>query len=334
MGAEHPFAQYVRILGRGPGRSRALTLYVARVALRMIFAGVAEPAQIGALLMLMRYRQESPAELAGFVEALRASFTLPCTPTSIDLDWPSYAAGRTRGEPWFLLAALLLAENGIRVVMHAPGRAGSALVEGLAALGLPTDGTEVGASLAARNFAFLPLDAFCPSLTRLLALRQVLGLRSAANSVARLLNPLGASAVLQGVFHPAYRELHRAAAALLGQPDLAVFKGGGGEAERNPDKPCRVVALARGVAADEEWPPLPGPVGVDSAGVTASHPLLACWQGALAEPVRTVIATAAVALRLAGRAVTPQDADILAARMWTARDKSRYGRPVQARAIA
>ncbi|HEX2117284.1 MAG TPA: glycosyl transferase family protein, partial [Alphaproteobacteria bacterium] len=258
MAEEHPFAQYVRILGRGPGRSRALTQDEARAAMRMIIAGEAEPAQIGALLMLMRYRQESPEELAGFVEALRESISLATPRGRVDLDWPSYAAGRTRGEPWFLLSALLLAENGIRVLMHAPGRAGSALVIGLTALGLPSSGTDAERSVDEDNFAFLPLRAFCPALEKLLDLRRILGLRSAANSVARLINPFGAPSVMQGVFHPAYRDLQRSAGALLGQKNLAVFKGGGGEAERNPDKPCRVFSLQGGAAFDEEWPALTG----------------------------------------------------------------------------
>ncbi len=93
MVQEHPFAQYVRILARGPGRSRALTFDEARDAMRMIAAGEAEPIQLGAMLMLMRYRQESPEELAGFVAALRETFP-PSSATQVDLDWPSYAAGR------------------------------------------------------------------------------------------------------------------------------------------------------------------------------------------------------------------------------------------------
>src|SRR5260221_221221 len=68
---EHPFAAFVRTLGRGPGRSRALTRDEARAALRMVFAGEADPHQIGAFLMLLRYRGEDADEVAGLVEAAR-----------------------------------------------------------------------------------------------------------------------------------------------------------------------------------------------------------------------------------------------------------------------
>jgi anthranilate phosphoribosyltransferase len=321
MAAEHPFAQYVRILARGPGRSRALTFEEARAAMRMIAAGEAEPVQLGAMLMLMRYRQESSEELAGFVAALRES--LPAPATLPDLDWPSYAAGRTRGAPWFVLSALLLAENGVRVLMHGPAK--SALARGLGELGIApsADLSAAAQSLARTNFAFLPLGAFAPVAQDLLGLRPLLGLRSPANSVARLLNPMAAPAVIQGVFHPAYRDLQRGAGILLGQNRLAVFKGGGGEAERNPDKACRVFALEGGSSVDEDWPALAGPL----APMAEPEPTLAAvWRGECDDDgvARTVVATAAVALRLTHRAGDLAAADDMARAMWAERARGRF----------
>ncbi len=69
--------------------------------------------QVGALLLLLRYRGESAPELAGLVRAARARIGAPpLGEGSADLDWPSYAAGRSRGAPWFLLSALLVARGG------------------------------------------------------------------------------------------------------------------------------------------------------------------------------------------------------------------------------
>ncbi|MFC7544335.1 hypothetical protein ACFQU2_39705 [Siccirubricoccus deserti] len=109
----------MRTLGRGPGRSRALTREEALAALRMVLRGEADPHQVGAFLMLLRYRGEDPDEIAGLVEAAREAAgcgTAPGVP--VELDWPSYGAGRTRGAPWFLLAALALGRAGHRVLMH------------------------------------------------------------------------------------------------------------------------------------------------------------------------------------------------------------------------
>ena len=114
------FSVYVATLGRGPGRSRALRRDEARDALSLVLDDAVHPAQLGAFLMLLRFRGEDPDEIAGLVEALRDH--LPrigaVLPVPVQLDWPSYGAGRTRGAPWFLLSALALAQSGVRVLMH------------------------------------------------------------------------------------------------------------------------------------------------------------------------------------------------------------------------
>ncbi len=140
---------------------------------------------------------------------------------------------------------------------------------------------------------------------------------------------MAAHSVIQGVFHPAYRDLQRGAAALLGEKRLAVFKGGGGEAERNPDKSCRVFILDDGRTADEDWPALDG----DAAAASEPEPdLTAIWRGAVEgeAPTRIVIATAALALRLVARADGPAASDALARELWAGRDKERF--PIAAHA--
>ncbi|TXL01487.1 glycosyl transferase, partial [Methylococcaceae bacterium HT1] len=111
---EHPFAEFIRILGKGKKGSRPLTQDEAYHAMRMILAGEVEEIQLGAFLMLMRVKEETPEELAGFVLAVRE--TLPRISTDIaDLDWSAYA-GKRRHLPWYILSSLLLAENGIKVL--------------------------------------------------------------------------------------------------------------------------------------------------------------------------------------------------------------------------
>ena len=114
-GRRMTLADHVRTLGRGPGRSRSLTGDEAHEAMRIMLSGDAAPEATGALLMLMRMKGETADEIAGFASAARDS--LPPMP-QVDLDWPSYAAGRTRGLPWFLLSARLVAQTGHRVLLH------------------------------------------------------------------------------------------------------------------------------------------------------------------------------------------------------------------------
>ena len=70
---EHPFAEYIRILGKGKKGSRPLTQDEAYQAMKMILAEDVLPIQLGAFLMLMRVKEETPEELAGFVLAARES---------------------------------------------------------------------------------------------------------------------------------------------------------------------------------------------------------------------------------------------------------------------
>jgi anthranilate phosphoribosyltransferase len=233
------FALYIATLGRGPGRSRALTRAEAEDAMAILLAGEADPIQIGAFLMLLRYRGEDSEEIAGLAQAARDS--LAPLPLGVDLDWPSYGAGKTRGAPWFLLAALALGQSGVRVFMHGSNEfsGGIGVAEALQALAIPVAHTaeDAAASLQARGLAYMPVASLSPAFADLLGLRQLLGLRSPMNTVARLLNPARAAASVNGVFHPPYIETHMATAPKLGQRRLLVLKGGGGEAERNPAKP-------------------------------------------------------------------------------------------------
>ncbi|MFN4057865.1 MAG: glycosyl transferase family protein [Roseinatronobacter sp.] len=241
-------APYIHTVGRGPGRARALTGDEAQDAMRQILSGHADPHAIGALLMLLRYRGETPEEIAGFTRAARAG--LPELP-HVDLDWPSYAAGRTRGLPWFLLAAKEVAASGKRVLIHgwnSHQADGADVRSALALVGIArAENVEDAARLLDRDgITYLPLETFAPRLLDLLRLRDVLGLRSCINTVCRMLNPAQANAAVQGVFHPPYLALQQAAGAILGQPYLCILKGGGGEFERNPSKPVTIWRLVDG----------------------------------------------------------------------------------------
>lgn len=324
---EHPFAPYVRILGRGPGRSRALTRTEARQALTMVLRGDADPHQVGAFLMLLRYRGEDPDEMAGLVDAARDTLTLaPADRVPVDLDWPSYGAGRTRGEPWFLLAALALAAAGQRVLMHGSNEfsTGTSVAEGLEQLGLrpATDAADAASQITHTGFAYLSLSALHPGIDRLLGLRQVLGLRSPINTAARLLDPFNAGAGIDGVFHPPYITLHLDTAARLDRPRLLVVKGGGGEAERNPLKPVTTHIHQNG-GHRSELPLPPRPPAADETRDEAPADLRGVWEGRAENSLgaATAKATLALALLALGKAGDADGADHLAETLW--RDRRR-----------
>ncbi len=323
---EHPFAQYVRTLGKGKTGSRNLTREESREAMRQILAGEVEPVQLGAFLMLMRHQEESGAELAGFVDASQDLIQLPEGFPAVDLDWSSYA-GKARRLPWFILATWLMANNGVRVLMHGagghtPGRVYAE--ETLLTLGLPIAGDlmEAGKQIEARNFAFLPLRNLLPKLAEILDLKPLLGLRSPVNTFTRLLNPARAACSMQGIHHPGYREYHQEAALLMGQPRMAVIKGDGGETEWNPD----MANLTRGVTSgqdwEEEWPALFSKKHVNSGDLDPAT-LLKVWRGEMEDEygVGAIIGTVAISLKTLGQAPTQQEAIAQARAMWEGRDK-------------
>jgi anthranilate phosphoribosyltransferase len=319
------FSGFVATLGRGPGRSRALTRIEAREAMGMVLAGQADPHQVGAFLMLLRYRGEDPDEIAGLVDAARDAAGLPRADFSADLDWPSYGSGKTRGAPWFLLSALALARAGVRVLMHGSNSfsGGITVEQALPALGLAaaTGIDEARAQLDAARFAYLPLRHLLPGFDALLELRKLFGLRSPVNTAARLLDPALARAGVDGVFHPPYLAVHLAVAERFARPRLLVVKGAGGEAERTPAKPGTAhlwdgAARHEIVLGAEDLPP-PDP----------SHETLeefaAVWRGDSAppRPLATIRATLALALLALGRAGDAAEANLLADRIWLNRGR-------------
>lgn len=327
MSTEHPFAQYIRALGKGKKGSRSLTREEARNAFSMVLRGEAEAVQIGAFLMLLRVKEESAEELAGFVEAVREVIHVPEN-AGADLDWSSYA-GKRKHLPWFILSALLLAENGIRIFMHGTEghTAGRIYTEScFRFLGLPVAGCwqDVDSALAEQQLCFFHLRHWCPPLQALIDLRNTFGLRSPVHTLVRLVNPLGATTSLQSIFHPAYAENHSEAAFLLGQQNALVIKGDGGEFERRPEADCKLYLIHHGSKLREDWPrrfDSPQTAEEDLDPVR----LRSLWRGETGDAYAeaAIIDTAALALRAMNCADSCEAACIIANEWWQQRNRLR-----------
>ncbi len=318
-------SKYVHAMGRGPSRGRSLTRAEAADAMAQILAGRAAPEAVGALLMLMRYRGETAEEVAGFTDGARQTLeSWQDVPAA--LDWPSYAAGRSRGLPWFLLSALLVAQAGFPVLLHgwnSHQRTPSNVRAAAEALNICLAGSAVqaGSALDHDGIAYAPLEALSNDLLRALKLRDVLGLRSAVNTVCRMLNPSAAKTTVQGVFHPSYRGLQQDAAALLGQENLMVIKGGGGEFECHPAKSCTVFGLHDGQAFETRIEPLvQAHRRLAQNDIDLQH-LIAVWRGGTSDPwaEAIVIRTAALALQALDRDLGDASAVAKAKSLWSDR---------------
>lgn len=328
---EHPFAQYVRIVGKGKNGARSLTYQEAYDAFTLILKNEVLDVQLGAFLMLLRVKEESMDELSGFVQATRDQ--LRFEPLDVDLDWSSYA-GKRKHYPWFLLAALTLAQNGYKIVMH--GASGHTLnrvytEQVLECLGysIARNEDDVASQLQTQNFAYIPLESISPILSDLIALRNVMGLRSPIHTLARLINPFNAKATLQAIFHPAYRGSHQQTAFQLGYQNSAVIKGEGGEFERNPDAKTLICGIKHGELYELELPKLTA----DRSPIEEELDLTtfkAVWEGVQLHEYGevAVLETMAIALYTMNACETFEEAQAKAKMFWENRLVSNSKRTV------
>ncbi len=234
----HPFIPYLRIIGKGRHGSRPLTREEARDALGMILDGDALPQQISAFFVLIRVREETPEEAAGFVDAVRQR--LPAVePGAATIDWGTYA-GKRRQPPWFLLAIKALAQSGERILLHGiTGPSSNRLYteQAVAELDIPQAHSlsEAQSELHKNNVCYLSLDNYYAPLRELLHLQQIVGLRTPLHSVARMINPLQAPLSVHGVFHRKFDQIHQDTATVLEDTNVLAFRGEGGEAEVRPE---------------------------------------------------------------------------------------------------
>lgn len=329
MTIEHPFAQYVRILGKGRKGTRSLTYAEALAAMTMILNGETEDIQLGAFLMLLRVKEEDAAELAGFTQATKNHIraTIP-QHIHADIDWSSYA-GKRRQLPWYLLACLTLADNGIKVFMHGANAHTANRIytqDALDHLNIKTADNWQAAEhmLDTQNFCYVDMSVISPKIQSIIDMRNTFGLRSPVHSFSRLLNPLDCPFVSQGIFHPGYGPSHQQGAELLGYQRLSILKGEGGECECNPDAIFKMHHCFNGELIDEQWPAIFERRHIRPETLDLNE-LQKVWQGSLDNEyaLGAIIGTLAYIARLMGKAESRQDCLTQAQTWWESRNTNR-----------
>ena len=323
---EHPFANYVRILARGKTKSRPLTEVEAEAAMKMIMSRNVCPEQLGAFLMLLRFKEETAEEISGFVRGARSSIYTIRNRPKIDIDWSSYA-GKKKQLPWYLLSVLLLSKSGVKILMHGSqghttGRIYTA--EAMKILGLPiaTSLEEAEEKIGQFNFAFISLKNISPRLQEIMDLKSILGLRSPIHTIARLLNPFDAPCILQGIFHRSFMETHQRAAQLLNHSKMTVFRGEGGEIEIRPNKPTELFSINDSESEQQIWPAMLKQSHQQIDEHLDLNRLKEIWEGTSSDEYATsaIIGTAAVALKTLGKSDKRLDALRMASSLWDQRD--------------
>lgn len=242
-----PFQFYIQTIGRGQKRRRTLTQEEAKNAMKLILSGKVSEMQLGAFLMLIRVREETPEEAAGFLQAVRESIEpVNC---NVDIDWGSYA-GKRRQLPWFVLSLMLLKQAGYRILLHGvvgneSGRLYTKSVVEKLGWPMATSLANAAHQIEQNHFCYLDLEHIAPHMKGLMNTRDELGLRSPIHSLSRMLNPFNAKLSVHGVFHKGYDDIHQKTAELMSDQMTIAFCGDGGEAEARPDKKTEVKAVER-----------------------------------------------------------------------------------------
>jgi anthranilate phosphoribosyltransferase len=204
-----------------------------------IMRGEASPVQIAALLVGLRAKGETSAEVAGAAIALRCAMTrLNTDRPDVLVDTCGTGGGRVGTLNVSTAAAFVVAGAGVRVAKHGnrsyTSKCGSADV--LEALGVAID---LEPSAAARvleevGLTFLFAPTYHPAMRHVARVRRELGVPTIMNMLGPLANPAGVLRQVIGVSDRSRAELMAGALSVLGTRHALVVYGSVGMDEISP----------------------------------------------------------------------------------------------------
>lgn len=204
-------ARFIKEIGRGKDGARNLSQEDAQLLYAAMLDQRVSDLEMGGILLSMRIKGESVGEIAGFLAAAEAStslLTVASDSVYAPVIIPSYNGARKKANLTPLLA-LLLARKGVPVLVHGvlqdAGRVTTAEI--FQALGHPLAKSVAQAEtqMAQRLPAFMSIDVLSPKMTRILAMRKVLGVRSSTHTLVKILQPFADAALrLTSYTHPEY----------------------------------------------------------------------------------------------------------------------------------
>jgi anthranilate phosphoribosyltransferase/anthranilate synthase/phosphoribosyltransferase len=304
-------------------RGETLSHAEAEAAFGVVMDGQATPAQIGGMLMAMRARGETVAELTGAVSALRSRMARVEIPAGA-IDVCGTGGDGAASLNISTATAFVVAACGVKVAKHGnralSSRSGGADV--LAALGVniapPLERLPAILQQAGCVFMFAP--SHHPALRHAAEVRVELGTRTIFNLTGPMANPAGVKHQLLGVFDPGWAKPVAETLSSLGSESTWVVFGNGLD-ELTLDGENLVVALKDGEiteftlnAADAGLKPAPHAAikgGDASENAAALRALLGGEKSAYRD---TILLNAAAALIVSGKTISLTEGVAMAAR--------------------
>src|SRR3954468_13129884 len=228
----------------------------SRAAFGAVMSGEATPAQLAALLVGLRVKGETPDEVAGAADAMRAAMIrLPASRPDELVDTCGTGGGAVGTFNISTAAALLAGGLGVRVAKHGnrsfTSQCGSADV--LEALGVPIDVSVEVMERALREagivFMFAPL--MHPAMRHVGPVRCELAIPTVMNIIGPLANPASAGRQVVGVADASRVPLLAGALRSLGAVHALIVHGEPGMDEISPLGTTHVVEIRAGKA--REW---------------------------------------------------------------------------------
>jgi anthranilate phosphoribosyltransferase len=230
---------------------QSLSADESAAAFNAVMAGDSTGAQLGALLMGLRVKGETPDELAGAARALRTAMTgLNTGQPHALVDTCGTGGGALTTFNISTAAAILAAGAGVRVAKHGnrsfTTRSGSADV--LEALGVAIDVpvARMGEVLDRAGIVFMFAPTMHPAMRHVGPARREMAVETVMNLVGPLANPAGAGRQVIGVASPARVELIAGALQRLGTVHSLVLHGEPGMDEISPVGLTTVIELRDG----------------------------------------------------------------------------------------
>jgi anthranilate phosphoribosyltransferase len=198
----------------------------------LIMKGQTTQAQIGAFLIALQMKGETPEEIAAFARVMRrhAVNVAPITGKTL-VDTCGTGGDGTHTFNISTASALVTAGAGIPVVKHGnrsvSSRCGSADVLSALGVNLAVDPAYQSCIVEQVGIAFLFAPSHHPAMRHVMAARQELGCRTIFNLLGPLANPAGAQAQVLGVYHPDLVYPMAEVLRILGVPRAMVVHGAG-----------------------------------------------------------------------------------------------------------
>ncbi len=294
----------------------------SEAAFGTVMSGEATPAQVGGMLMMMRLRGETVAEMVGAVRAMRSRMAIvQVPPDAMDVCGTGGDGAATLNVSTavtFVLAGLgvYVAKHGNRAISSRTGGA-----DVLTALGVNVDVAldRLPGVIEAAGCAFLFAPRHHAALRHAAGPRVELGTRTIFNLLGPLANPGQVKRQLTGVFDPAWARPMAETLAELGSTNAWLVHGQGLD-ELTVAGENQVVVLERGrvmqrIVRPEEAGLTRTPIEAIRGGnaETNAHALLSLLRGDLGAYRDTVVLNAAAALIVAERVDNLLDGAVLAA---------------------